>query len=193
MSRISGNFSGVVKVTDRLKNLTAGISALTNITVMVGVPEAKGGRKEGQDITNADLAYIHDKGSVIAHIPARPFMEPGIASVKADIARELVNAGNSVLKGEKKVETFLNRIGIIATRAIKAKITEGIPPPLAPSTIRARIARIKGKKRRQKIAAAQAAGIPDSRQNGAEGIFTPLIVTGQLRNAITYVLRRKVK
>lgn len=181
--------SGVVKKVDNLKNMMQGIETLTETTVMVGVPQDKGERRTGE-IGNADLAYIHDKGSAAAGIPARPFMEPGIKAVQKEIEQEMFNAGKAVFRGARSVEVFLNRVGLIASRSIKMKITEGIPPPLAPSTIAGRIRRVKGKKRRAKIDAMLASGTPESRQNGAEGIFTPLVVSGQLRNAITYVLRK---
>ena len=69
--------SGVFKVVDNLRKLTQGIEVLTTMQVMVGVPDDKSGRREGE-INNAELAYIHDKGAPEANIPARPFMEPGI-------------------------------------------------------------------------------------------------------------------
>ena len=184
--------AGVFKKVDNVKKVLQGIDVLTNTTVMVGVPGDKTQRQDGP-ISNAALAYIHDKGSVAAKIPARPFMEPGMKAVQGQITQELENAGKAVMKGATNVTLYLNRVGIIATRSIKSKITEGIPPPLAPSTIAGRIRRVKGKARRNKIDAARAAGTPDSKIGGAAGIFTPLIVTGQLRNAITYVLRRLKK
>jgi len=185
--------SGVFKITDNFKKLTQSVEALTNTQVMVGVPDDKTSRKEGE-INNAELAYIHDKGSPEAGIPARPFMEPGIKAVKAQIEQEFQNAGKAILGGgkfgsAKSVEGYLNRIGLICVRSIRAVITAGIAPELAPSTIKGRINRIKGKARKKKILAELASGTPASRQNGVEGLFTPLIVTGQLRNAITYVLR----
>lgn len=185
--------AGVFKVVDKLASITKAVDVLTNTTVMVGVPEDKNSRREA-GISNAELAYIHDKGAPAARIPARPFMQPGIRAVRKQIVTEMENAGKAVFKGgAKSVTVYLNRIGLIASRSIKAKITEGIPPPLAPSTIAGRIRRIKGKARRRKIDAAKAAGTPDSRIAGAEGLFTPLVVTAQLRNAITYVLRRLKK
>jgi hypothetical protein len=180
---------GVFKKADNVKKFLQGIEMLTETSVMVGVPADKDARKSGE-INNAALAYIHDKGAPEANIPARPFMQPGILAVKGLIQKEMLNASKAALKGAKSVESYLNRIGIIATRSIKDQITKGIPPPLAESTIRGRIARVKGKKRRQKIDDALAAGTPTSRQGGAEGIFTPLVVTGALRNSITYVLRK---
>jgi len=182
--------AGVFKKVDNVSKVLKGVDVLTNTTVMVGVPEDKNDRREA-GISNAALAYVHDKGSPAARIPARPFMQPGIKAVQGEIIKLLGDAGKAVLKGgASSVTTYLNKIGIIATRSIKSKITEGIPPPLAPSTIAGRITRVKSKKRRAKLRADLASGTPASRQGGAEGIFTPLIVTAQLRNAIVYVLRR---
>lgn len=180
--------SGLVTVTNNFAKFMKGVEAMTNKQVMVGVPDDKTERREGE-ISNAALAYIHDRGSPEANIPARPFMEPGIKEARAAIQMEMENAGKAVLGGTGKVETYLNRIGLIATRAIKNVISAGIAPPLAPSTILGRIRRVKGKKRRAAIDAALAAGTPESRQNGVEGVFTPLKVTNQLFNAITYVIR----
>lgn len=184
--------SGMFKPVDNLKRVLQGIETLTNMTVLVGVPGEKTNRREGGP-TNAEIAYWMDKGAPEANIPARRFMEPGVKAVQTQITKELENAGKTMLKGSQSasnVTTMLTRIGIITTRSIKSKITEGIPPPLAPSTVAGRIRRVKGKKRRQKIDDAIAAGTPLSRQEGAEGIFTPLIVTAQLRNSITFVLRK---
>lgn len=180
--------SGAFKVISNTTKLLQGVEALTNKQVMVGVPGEKKDRKEGE-ITNAELAYIHDKGSVDGRIPARPFMDPGMRAVRKEVSQELINAAKAVLRGANVTIAALNRVGIIATRSIKNVISAGIAPALAPSTIAGRIRRVKGKKRRAKIDAALAAGTPETKLNGAEGLFTPLIVTGQLRNAITYVLR----
>lgn len=185
--------SGVFKKVDNVSKVLKKIDELTNTTVMVGVPEAENERRDGA-INNAALAYIHDKGSPAANIPARPFMEPGVKAVQGQITQELYNAGHAIFHGSSSsVTTALNRIGLITTRSIKSKITEGIPPELAPSTIRGRINRVKNKKRRAKLRADLASGVPGSRLGGAEGLFTPLIVTSQLRNAITYVLRKLKK
>lgn len=189
----SGKF-GLIKKIDRIQDFVNALEGLTNKQVLVGVPDSKAGRKEGE-ISNASLAYIHENGAPEAGIPARPFMGPGIASVKDKLAKELKTMGQRVLKARAssrlgEIDRGFARVGIIAVNSIRAKISEGIPPPLAPSTIAGRIRRVKGAKRRARLAAALAVGTPASRQAGVEGIFTPLIVTGQLRNAITYVIRK---
>jgi hypothetical protein len=182
--------AGVFKRVDNVAKVLKGVDTLVSTSVMVGVPSDKAERREGA-MTNAILAYLMDKGSPAAGIPARPFMEPGIRAVKDEIAKLLGDAGKAIFKGgANNVTIQLNKVGIIATRSIKSKITEGIPPPLAPSTIQGRINRVKSKKRRAKIRADLAAGTPASRQEGAEGLFNPLVVTGQLRNSIVWVLRK---
>lgn len=186
---------GLIKKLDKAGNFLKAVTTLTKTQVFVGVPREKTTRDEGA-ISNAALAYIHENGAPEANIPARPFMKPGIDSVKDRIAAELKKTAQMVLKSvsvnvsQKDMQAGLNRAGIVAVNAIRAKISEGIPPPLAESTIKGRIRRVKGKKRRARIQAALDAGTPASRIGGAEGVFTPLVVTGQLRNAITYVLRK---
>jgi hypothetical protein len=183
--------SGVTLLVDSLPKVLKGIDILTKTDVMVGVPSEKDLRRGSLPINNASLAYIHEHGAPTAHIPARPFLYPGIASVKGRLDTIFKSAAKAAIEGNlAAVEPQLHKAGIVASQAAKAKISEGIPPPLAPSTIKGRIRRIKGKKRRKKIMSALAAGVPESRQLGVAGVFTPLIVTGQLRNAITYVLRK---
>lgn len=175
---------------NRLPEFLKSIEVLTTTGVMVGVPDDKAGRREG-DISNAALAYIHDNGAPEAHVPARPFMRPGILAVQSELIAALLAAAKAAAAGELgRVTKLLHTVGLIASRSIKKRISEGIPPPLAESTIAGRIRRVKGKKRRDRIEKMLGAGTPASRQSGAEGAFTPLVVTGQLRNAITYVLRR---
>lgn len=183
--------SGLTTTLDNTAKFFRSIDLLIGTKVMVGVPEDKSARQDATGISNAALAYIHEHGEPTVHIPARPFMVPGIERVKGDSIDLLKTAAEKALDGDPAaVERQLNRVGLLNQASIRGVITEGIPPPLAASTIAGRIRRVKGKKRRDSIAAALAAGTPESRQGGVEGLFTPLVVTGQLRNAITYVLRR---
>ncbi len=174
---------------DKLPEVFKAIDALTKTEILVGVPSEKDPRK-GDHFGNAAIAYVQDKGSPAAHIPARQFMEPGIQNVQAEITAQFESAGRLAFTEPNRVEVILNKIGLMASQSIKAKIQEGIPPPLAPSTIKGRIRRVKGKRRREKIAAALEAGTPLSRQGGEAGIFTPLISSGNFLNSIMYVLRK---
>lgn len=151
---------------DRTPDLEAAVKALASRSVLVGVPEDKTERKS-DEINNATLAYIHDNGSPSANIPARPFLDPGVQKAKDRIIVRLKQMGTSVLGGDRQaVERQLNAIGLLAVSAIREKITEGPFIALKPSTIAAR------------------------KRQGFLGT-RPLVRTGQLRNAVNYVLTEK--
>jgi len=186
---MSNKTSGAEVIIDKTLEVFEAILELAAHKVMVGIPSENADRHEG-GITSAQLGYIHEFGAPEKNIPARPFLVPGVKSVQKEINEGFKKAGELAMDGKKEsVMRQLHRIGLLAQNAVRKKISEGIPPPLAPSTIAGRIRRIKGKKRRGKIDAAIAAGTPMSKQGGAEGIFTPLIITGQLMRAVTYVIR----
>lgn len=175
--------NGLTVLFDRTAEFLEGVKVLTTTRVLVGVPADKAGRSEAID--NASLAYIHDRGAPEANIPARPFMKPGIASVQDKIEAGLKKAGELALSnGGAAVARQYERVGTLARDAIKRKINEGIPPPLAESTLKARARR--GRKGAVKELARRAKGLP------ADIVYAkPLIDTGQLRNAISYVVRKK--
>lgn len=159
--------SGVFVTKDRVKKVLGAIATLPQQDVLVGVPGDTSDRSG--EITNAALAYIHDQGAPEANIPARPFMRPGIADAKDAIAEQFKRGGQSVLKGNAGgMERALHAAGLTASSAVKKRITTGPFIPLAASTIAAR------------------------RRKGFSGT-KPLIRTGQMRNAITYVVRKNTK
>jgi phage gpG-like protein len=164
--------AGLTIVRDNLAKVSKAIEVLASKRVMVGVPADKAARKDGP-INNAALAYVHNNGAPEINLPARPFMEPGIESVKTDIRAGIGKAGEFALEGRPDaVERQYHRVGAIGRDAIKAKITDGPFVPLAPATIAAR-------KRKRK-----------SRNNVD---VKPLIDTGALRNSISYVIRDEGK
>lgn len=138
--------------------------------VLAGVPRDEAVRSdpdEPSEMNNASLAYIHENGAPASNIPARPFMRPGVEDVKDKIANEFKLAARSaVLGNEGEVDKRMNRVGIIAQSSMRTRINEGPPPPLKPGTIAAR------------------------KRRGRTGT-KPLIDTGQLRNSINYVIRKK--
>lgn len=137
--------------------------------VLVGIPEAKGPREDGAPINNATLLAINNFGSPANNIPPRPVMDIGIKKAQAPIAEQFkLAAQNALTKGVAALEQYYERVGIIASQTIKKVINdqEGFPGP-AESTLKAR--KYIGTK-------------------GFKGIKS-LIVTGQMRNAITYVVR----
>lgn len=174
--------SALTKIKDILPGLNKRFKSFGGSEVLVGVPADKTNRDD--EMTNAGLAYIHDNGSPAANIPARPFMRPGIAAAKSDIIRKMKQGAKKVLKGNS--DDTLTMVGLIAQSAIRAKINEGIPPPLADSTLKGRI------RQRQAIKGAKAE-LAHRKAGGAAGLglAKPLIQTGQLRNSISFVIRKR--
>jgi hypothetical protein len=121
-------------------------------------------RAASQDINNAELLFIQSRGSQARGIPARPVLEPAI---NADgnrelIGRELATVFGAALKGDEAgIERNLKRTGIAAQNAARKWFTDPRNgwAPNSPRTI------------------------------AAKGSDRPLIDTGALRNAITYVVK----
>lgn len=140
--------------------------AMQNKHVLVGVPEDKAQRKAGDGISNAQLAYIHENGSPAQNIPDRAFLIPGVEEAQQDVARLLEAGARRGLENPDEVDKALERAGLRAVSSVKAVITRNNFEPLKAATLRAR------------------------KRMGFLGTKA-LLVTSQLRNAITYVVRRK--
>lgn len=134
--------------------------------VLVGIPQDETQRTEHGQITNAMLLALAQFGSPAQNIPARPVMTIGIKKAQEQISEQLKLAVQKSFKeGTNALPIYYNRAGIIASNSIKKAINsqDGIDKP-AESTIAAR----------------RSAGFSGSKA---------LIVTGQMRNAITYVVK----
>lgn len=187
---------------DNLAALKQDLADLTRVEVLVGFPEDTSEREDPDgnpvEITNAALGYIHDNGEPDLNIPARPFMIPGIEAARDRIIKQLLNCAKRVLAPSNNkggvsinVEQGMQAVGLIAQAALRKKINEGIPPPLSEATLRERANRGGKSKGRQGALwelAWRAAGAPASTE-----LAKPLIDTGQLRNAINYVIRDRKK
>jgi hypothetical protein len=153
---------------DFTKNFNDLMKKFRHDEVLVGIPESKTARKDEEKgtIGNAALLAINEFGSPMQNIPARPVMAIGIRNAQEKIAEQFKQAAVKALsQGFAALDTYYNRAGLIASNSVKKAINaqEDIQGPAA-STLASRKARgFKGTK--------------------------ALIVTGQLRNAITYVLR----
>lgn len=155
-----------LKIEDFTKAVLDGVKALKKYETLVGIP-AEDNEREGP-IGNAALLAINHFGSPVNNIPPRPVLTIGIFNAQDAIAEEMKKAIQMGLKkGGAAVGIYYERIGIIASNSVKRVINDqtGIAEP-ASSTIRSRERRgFKGQK--------------------------ALLVTGQLRNAITYVVKGK--
>lgn len=179
-----------------LKKIMADIGKLE---VYVGIPEetaSREGENKNEEINNAELAYIHthgvraqemrtdmqpnmdagkpyskayemyvqEHGSPLWHSPPRPIIEPAIEKNKEAIAGKLKPAMQSSLSGDAQgARDGLEKAGMFAANKVKAYFVdpENGWPENSPATEK------------------------------AKGSSRPLIDTGALRQAITYVVRDK--
>jgi hypothetical protein len=164
-------------VIHRTPEILRAIDEMTKTRVMVGIPAAKKDRKEKTPANNALIGYVHEHGSPAKHIPPRPWLRPGVKNAVPSVIRALKVLGKASLAGDKvAVDQGYHAVGLLLQNAVRAKISSNIQPPLAASTIRNRRRRSAGSKYRRKATTAA-----DTRT---------LVDTGQLRNAITYIVRK---
>ena len=190
-----GIFKAIVKRVvkkDETNVIKKRLEALSKMDVFVGIPQ--GEVHPDSNITNAQLLYIqehgvreksmrdemqpqldagtpyskayqlwlHEHGSPLWAIPPRPVLEPAIASVKGKIAKQFQKAHLAALEG-KDFMPFLNAAGKIGRDAAYNWFTDPRNnwPANAPGTIK---------------------------QKGSD---RPLIDTGEMRRAITWVVEKK--
>lgn len=91
-------------------------------------------------------------------IPARPFLLNAMRSNKAKYSRLLKHEAKDILLGKMALFGAISRLGIIAQGDIQSEITTLRSPPNAPSTI------------------------------ASKGSSNPLIDTGEMRQAVTYLV-----
>ena len=157
---------GVVARGQGLAGLQEAIEALLEQDVMVGIPEGPP-REDAEGMTNAQLGYVHENGSPLHNLPARRFLVPGVEAVQPEIAKRFEKATHAALDGNTEgVMRHLNAAGMIAQNSVKAVLNAGDFTPLAQRTIYQRELR----------------GITR---------ISPLVDTAQMRNSITYVVRKK--
>ena len=187
----------VVK-TVNLGSLADAVGALAKREVLVGIPAEHSSRQTPSDdnINNAELLYIQSHGvrksemraemqqhidagkkyseahslyiqshgSPLWHIPPRPVLEPSIEASKEPIAKQLQGATLAALDGNaQEVDNALHKAGMVAENAAKAwfENPQNGWPPNSPKTI------------------------------AMKGSDSPLIDTGEMRKAITHVVRNR--
>lgn len=185
----------VVITKDRVNAVVGSINKLVGQQVLVGIPESTADRSDEDQgpINNATLGYIHEFGAPGANIPARPFLIPGVRKSEKTYLPHLRAAAKAALEGNTAAsDKALAAAGMVAESAVKVEITTADFVPLKPSTVAAR-ARSRGTKSRRSAEKQYlkliASGATPADAQSAAGI-RPLIDTGQLRNAVTSVVRK---
>jgi len=157
--------------TEKLEDRLQCLRYLATHTVEVGLTSTASGRSR-------TLLAIHEHGSPVMRIPARPVVKPALAqaSVRAEMGQAMMNACASALEGDLDgVTAALEESGQAGVDGIHAYIDKGIPPPNAPVTLTGGWIRnpVYGKPVKVK---------------GKSGT-TPLVDTGQLYNDFDWEIR----
>ena len=184
-------------VINKWPQLRGALGKLVKNEVLVGVPAEDNTREndpeEQSGMNNATIAYLMDNGSPANNVPARPFMHPGIKAVQPQITDRLGMAAKRAVTTEGDVEHDMQKVGMIAQSSIRNLINSGISPALQPGTIanRFRQRKTKGRRKGEKEYLKNIGeGMSAEEAQSATGII-PLVNTGQLRNSINYVIRKK--
>lgn len=156
--------AGVSIILDKVGDVMKAMKTVADTQVLAGIPESENARQDDEPIGNAEIGYLMENGMPEINLPARPFLIPGVNAAKRQITDRLRQVGEAALDGKiSAVQRGFQAVGLIAQKAIRAKMQSGPFAPLSERTLASRRAR----------------GRTGSR---------PLIDTGQLRNSVTYVV-----
>lgn len=155
-------FANVTSSIDRFQDIQRSLQELAKKDVLVGVPEASSNRKDSNEVTNAELVYMHTHGSPLWNLPPRPIIEPAIEANKEEIGGLLREALTNALDG-RPFEVALKKAGMKGQNVVRAWFVDPRNgwAPNSPVTI------------------------------ARKGSERPLIDTGEMRKAITYIVRDK--
>lgn len=150
-----------VVLKDKLASTLKAIRELAMQEVKVGFPEGTASR-EGDDLNNPTIAYIHEYGAPAANIPARPFLIPGVRNSLPQVEKIMKAGAVDALDGKSSANGTMRQVGLVAQGSVQQKISDGPFVPNKPETIRRKG---EGKK--------------------------PLFDTGELRKAVSFVVEEK--
>lgn len=104
--------------------------------VKVGV-FAGGPAREDGELTNVEIAAVHEYGAPEAGIPERSFIRSTFAEERETYAALLKKMLPRVIEGKLEVKKMFDILGakVVADINRKVRSGEGVPPPLKPATI----------------------------------------------------------
>ena len=178
---ISVEFKGV-----KPEELAEKIARAARTEVLVGIPRSTAMRP-GDEISNAELAYINEKGDPARRIPPRPFMEPGLQRCRDKVSTVMAEGVQQIAQGGS-LRSAAERVGLICQASIRGVFTDNDWKPLSPRTIMARAQRTVSKRKGFADKSARAQQGMLQRELARRADDRPLIDTGALRQSITYVV-----
>lgn len=163
--------SGLKIRSDNYAAVLDALKQLSGTDVLVGIPA--GPQREDAPMSNAELGYLQSTGATVqisgntVTLPPRPFLDMGIEDSRDKTTARLKLAAQAALEGDASLaEQHLEAAGQIAQVAAQAVIGSG--DRLTPLSEMTRAKRL---------------------ENGQD--IKPLYETGKLKDAITYVVRKK--
>lgn len=191
----SFSLSSVGSGLEQLKKMADALT-VGDAYVVAGVTGKKAEEKSEGKPSSAELAVIHEFGAPEINVPARPFILATFDKHRQEYRRMLtvavqkgVAAGvASGLAGAQEYLRLLNLIGMKMASDIKAYVTQGagVPPPNSPATLARKLR--KGAWKRKPMPALDEFG--RLQDPGAAGTPRPLVDTGRMVGAITWLVRR---
>ena len=157
----------------KMQKRFAALKYLNTHTVDVGLPSTASGHSRF-------LLGIHEHGSPIMHIPARPVVQPALAQTDVKGAmRDAMKSGlSAAMDGDMEgTKAALETAGQAGADGIRAYIDADVSPPNSPVTVSGgwiynRVAKV---------------GVPVA----GKGFNKPLIRTGELYNDFGYEIKSK--
>lgn len=198
---------------DSVVSLNKALNKISNMDVLVGVPEENSERESGE-VSNAQLVmmhthgvqkkeaakqddgkygvplsvYITSKGSPLWRLPPRPIIEPAIeaAGNKERIEEGLANAAAMMLEEDLDTDDVINALETVGIDAV-GMIKDWFEDPRnnwPPASDRTVMAGIKKRYKSKK----KRKESMEKYKSGEAGIKQLLVDTGQMRSAMNYVV-----
>lgn len=143
----------------RALEVTRGPGVTVGIHAQQGSAEHKPEKgHEAEPLTVLEVAYINEFG---LGVPERSFIRAWFDAAQTQNLALAERMLKRILKGEIDLKTALDQMGAKFAGDVQARISRGIPPPNAPSTV------------------------------AAKGSSKPLIWSGQMRQSVTFKTQTK--
>lgn len=136
MATIKDNDRGYRKLMDRVSKKGIG-----SRHIVVGIFGSNAEKSHG-NLTNVELAAIHEFGAPGAGIPQRSFIRAGVDKKKITIQKTMVRTTRGYVSGKISADLAMQIVGDVALDAIVERINSNIPPALKPRTIARKQSRV---------------------------------------------------
>lgn len=103
---------------------------MTDKFVIVGIHEDSG-QHEDDGISNAQLGAVMEFGTDNGNIPARPWLNPGVASGNQEYIKIIADG----LEDQQPMVQILETVGVVAVAKVQQYMVDLRTPPNAPQTI----------------------------------------------------------